>query len=327
MNKGIVLVIILAMTIFLSGCGQQTTKSGKAFIGGTVGLKTTFLEGSPPIRTTDGGTSGFSIVVKLENIGESSVAAGDGYVQIWGLDANTYGSTLVDFKKLFSDQTGFGTEIRPAMQNFDGTVLNGGVATIDFGELKYNPTIQGDIQQKIWANICYKYTTKVASQVCVKNDVEQALSSGSKICEVEGEKNPQNSGAPIQVTSLKESYAGPGKVGLTLTIAHVGDGDNFFKDDQLNCNDVESNMDKGKVKVTFSDVAVSGKNSPVVCQGMTDGYVKLFKDGSNKETTTLYCTVDVTGSNNVVEVPLAVELSYVYLQHVATDITIRHIAK
>ncbi|HYD03267.1 MAG TPA: hypothetical protein VEC16_03115 [Alphaproteobacteria bacterium] len=325
LNKIFVVFMVFALAFTLSGCGQQNT-TGKTFIGGTEGLKTSFLPGSPPDRTVDGGQGGFSIVVKAENVGESDIKATEGYVQIWGLDARTYGSSLPDFKKKFSEQSGFGEELRGAVKNFDGTVLNGGVATIELGDLKYGPTIQGDIQQKIWANVCYKYTTKVATQICVKNNVEQAL-SGNEICTVEGEKSPQNSGAPIHVTSLKESYAGNGKIGLTLQISHVGTGDAFFKDDKLECNDVESNLDRGKVRIKFKDVQVSGRNVPVVCQGVSDGYVRLFKDGSGKETTTLYCTVDVSGSDNVVEVPLDLELGYTYLQHVESDITIRHIAK
>jgi hypothetical protein len=325
LSKAFVVFMIFALAVFVSGCNSKQTV-GKTFIGGTEGLKTSFLAGSPPDRTTDGGTGGFTIVVKAENVGESNIDANDGYVQIWGLDASTYGSNLPDFKKTFADQQGFGEELRGAVKNFDGSVLNGGVATIEFGDLKYMPTIQGDIQQKIWANVCYKYTTKVATQICVKNNVEQAL-SGKEICEVEGEKNPQNSGAPVHVASLKESYAGNGKIGLTLQVSHVGTGDAFFKDDKLECNDVESNLNKGKVRIKFKDVQVSGKNVPVVCQGVTDGYVRLFADGSGKETTTLYCTVDVSGSSNVVEVPLELELGYVYLQHVESDITIRHISK
>jgi len=324
MKKVLVFMAILVLSLFLTGCGTQTTV-GKTFVGGTVGLKTTFLDGSPPDTTTDGGTSGFGIVVKMENVGENTIESNEGYVQIWGLDAKTYNSNIADFKKTFSDQSGFGPELRGAVKNFDGTVLDGGVATIDFGDLKYLPTIQGDLQQKIWANICYKYTTKVATQICVKNNAEQALSD-SKICAVEGEKGPQNSGAPIQMTSLKESYAGNGKIGITATITHVGDGDNFFKDDKLDCNDVESNTDRGKVKVTFKDVQVGGRQVPVQCQGTDNGYVRLYSDGSGKATTNIYCTIDTSGTNNVVEVPIEADLGYVYLQHVTKDITIRHIS-
>jgi hypothetical protein len=327
MNKSVVLVVILAMAVFLTGCGTMntgTTTGGNSFVGGTEGLRTTFLPGSPPERTTDGGSSGFSIVLKAENAGENTVLANDGYVQIWGLDANTYGTVYTDFRKYFYQQEGFGTEIRGTSMNFDGSTLNGGVATIDFGDLRYMPSIQGDIQQKVWANVCYRYANKATTQLCIKNDAEQAF-SGTQICVAEGEKSPQNSGGPVHVTSLKESYAGNGRIGVTLTIKHVGTGDNIFKDDQLNCNDVESNLDRGKVRVTFRDVQVAGRNVPVVCQGLGDGYVRLYKDSSGSEMTTIYCTIDTSGSNNVVEVPLDVTLSYVYLQHVEKNLIIRHV--
>jgi len=332
MNKGLVLVAILVLTIFLTGCGTTTTV-GKTFIGGNDGLRTTFLAGNPPDLTTDGGTSGFSIVVKAENVGESDIAASDGYVEIWGFDAKTFNwdgtdssYTINEFKKRFSDQRGFGDNLRGALRGTDGSVLNGGVATIEFGNLKYLPTIQGETTQDFQANICYKYSTSVAAQICVKNNAEQALGS-TDICTVEGEKNPQNSGAPIHVTSLKESYGGSGKIILTLTIEHVGSGDNFFKDDKLDCNDVESNGDRGKVKVTFEDIQVGGETVPVLCPSLDNGYIRLFKDSSGKESNTLYCTITVPESSRVVQVPVKAGLSYVYLQHIKKTITLRHISK
>jgi hypothetical protein len=333
LNK-LLIIIVLAATIVLSSCSSPQS-TGKTFIGGTEALKTEFMAGNPPDTTTDGGTGGFSIVVKMTNVGESSVKAEDGLIQIWGLDSGIYNSNIPEFKKYFRDQTGFGPEIRGAVKNFDGTVLNGGIATIEFPDLKYVPTIQGDLQQKIWANICYKYTTKVAAQVCVKSDVEKAFSD-KDICAVEGEKTPQNSGAPVQITSLKESFAGNGKIGLTATITHVGAGDNFFKDDRLECNDVESNNDRGKVWIGFKNLQVAGKSIPVDCGSMNDkstrddfvgGYVRLFADGTGKETTTIYCTIDIGTTSNIVEVPLEAKLGYAYLQHIEKDITIRHISK
>lgn len=323
MNKGLVLVIILSMTTLLAGCSTQTS-SGTTFIGGTEGLRTTFLQGNPPTITTDGGTSGFAIAIKTENVGESDINATDGYIQIWGLEAKTYNFGQQDFTLKFNDPSqSFGQTLRGAQRNTDGSIINGGVSTISFGNLKYLATIQGDQQNTVWANICYRYSTKVAAQLCVKNDAEQALDN-TDICTVEGEKNPQNSGAPIHVTSLKEAYAGNGKISITLTIAHVGTGDNFFKDDNLECNDTESNIDRGKVRVTFDDVLIAGKSVPVICQGTDNGYIQLFKD-SNGESTTLYCTIDVSGTNNIVQVPVNLQLSYVYLQHITQPITIRHI--
>jgi hypothetical protein len=329
MNKGLILLVLFAMTVFLTGCSETTTTSSGTFIGGTEGLKTTFLTGSPPEKITDGGTSGFSIVVKLENVGESNIDADDGYVQIQGIDANIYGAEETNFKKMFSAQDNFGDTLLGARRGFDGKTLNGGIATVEFGNLAYSLISQGDMQQTIVADVCYRYTTKAVTQLCVKNNVEQALSSDN-ICTLEGEKSIQNSGGPIQVTSLKESYAGNGKIGITLTISHKGTGSAFFKYSDLNCNNVASNMDKGKVQVKFDEVQVSGKSVPVVCQGIDDDeYIRLYGDSttSGGESYNLYCTVDTSGSDNVVEVPLNLELNYVYLQSVSTSLTIRHVTK
>lgn len=330
MKKGLVLLIVLAMTVFLTGCGTTQTV-GKTFIGGTEGLRATFLPGSPPETITDGSTSGFAIVVKLENIGETGVKSSDGYIKIQGIDQRIYNAKETDFKKLFSadGNKAFGTELLGARRGFDGKTLNGGIGTVGFEDLKYTLLSQGDTPQTIVADVCYKYATKVVTQLCVKNSVEQALGS-SEICTVEGEKSPQNSGGPIQVTSLKESYAGTDKIGVTLTISHEGAGSAFFKYDTLDCNNVPSNMDKGKVKVKFENVQVAGKSVPVVCQGMdSEGYVRLYGDSAsgNKESYNLYCTIDTVGNNNIVEVPLNLELDYTYLQSVQTGLTIRHVSK
>jgi len=336
MKKALVLLVIFAMALFITGCGEQTS-TGKTFIGGTEGLKTTFLAGNPPDTTTDGKSGGFSIVVKLENVGENDIKAGDGYVQIWGLDTGIYGATDPDFKQLFRTDNGFNPSLRGAVKNFDGTVLNGGVTTVTFANLAYQPIIQGDLQQKIWANICYNYATKMAAQICIKSTTEQALNN-KDICSVEGEKNPQNSGGPIQITSLKESYAGNGKMGITIILTHQGSGDNFFKDDKATpeCNDVESNSDRGKVWLGFKDIQVGGKYVAIECTGLEGsgardvykgGFTRMYKDGTGKETTTVYCTANTGVINNVVEVPVEAIVRYTYLQHISQDLTIRHVSQ
>jgi hypothetical protein len=320
MEKKVILLTIFIVAVLLTGCTQQGGTTGKTFIGGNEGLRTTFLSGTPPDKITDGGSGTFSIIIKTENTGEGDIAQGDGYVQIWGLDAAAYGaSQYADFKLSFPEA------IRGSVRGFDGGIVSGGVSTIGFESLSYAPSVVGDWSQTIYANICYRYSTRVASQICIKNDVEQALGD-TKICEVEGEKNPQNSGGPIQVTSMKESYGGNGKMVLTLTITHTGNGDSFFAYDDLNCNNVATNNNRGKVKVEFEDVQLGGRTIPVVCPSIaTDGYVRLFSDNGQKETQTVYCTVDVSGVTNIVQVPINLKLSYVYLQHIDKEMIIRHV--
>jgi hypothetical protein len=69
------------------------------------------------------------------------------------------------------------------------------------------------------------------------------LSSKTSICTVEGEKGAQNSGGPIQITSLKENFGGEGKIGLTVTLSHKGTGDMFFKDtDEKLCDEKHADL-------------------------------------------------------------------------------------
>lgn len=321
-------IILMILSIFiLSGCGEQRT-TGKAFIGGTEGLKTTLMPGNPPDEIFDNRQTNFAIVVKLENTGEDTIEANEGFVKIFGLEPGIY--NINNVKKMFN------VAIPGARKNYDGTVLNGGIATMEFGDLSYGLTVQGNLDQKLWLDICYKYTTKVTTQICIKKD-PQLLLNNNKICDVEGEKNPQNSGAPIQVTSLKESFAGNGKIGVTMTISHLGKGDNFF-DPRENlesndaCRDVESNNNRGRIHVKVKPLTLGGRTITPVCTGLSDpagtneGYIRLYKDGSGKEQSTLYCTINAESTDTIFEVPIDVELTYHYLQHIEKPFIIRHVA-
>lgn len=315
-------IALLALVFFLAGCATQQQTAGTAFIGGTEALKTSFLDGNPPTTIYDDGTTPFAIVVKMENVGETDIKQNDGYIQINGLDARTY--NINTFKKNFN------MDINSAKRNTDGSVLNGQTVTLDFPELKYTSSIIGDLQQKVSADICYRYTNKVATQLCIIKDPNKV--SDTKICQVDSETNPQNSGGPIHVSSLKENFMGTGKVGFSMVITHVGTGDNFFKDNKLDCNDVESNPDRGKIKIKFNPVKIGGRDVDVKCDALTEGsthegYVRLFKDSSGKETYTIYCSIDTTSADTIVQVPLQAEISYVYLQSIQKDITIRHVTK
>ncbi|GIU69345.1 MAG: hypothetical protein KatS3mg002_0581 [Candidatus Woesearchaeota archaeon] len=319
------IILTMLALLILSGCSDSTNKGGKAFIGGTEGLRTSFLGGNPPNEIFDNRQSTFAIVVKLENIGEDDIDANEGFVKINGLDPGTYGMTTP--KKFFE------TPIPGAKKNFDGSVLNGGIATVEFGGLAYVPSIQGNLVQQVWADICYKYTTKTTTQLCIKKD-PQLLLGDKKICDVEGEKYPQNSGAPIQITSLKESFAGNGKIGITMIITHLGNGDAFFDprgdlNEPSACNDVESNTQRGKIKITVKPVRIGNSQVTPVCTGLSDmtgtneGYLRLYKDGSGKEQFSLYCTIDASSTDSIFEVPIDVEATYLYLQHINKELTIR----
>ncbi|HIH31281.1 TPA: hypothetical protein HA235_01100 [Candidatus Woesearchaeota archaeon] len=321
--KKILIFVLLLAGLVISGCGPTTT-SGQTFIGGNKGLETAFLQGSPPPETFDGGQSGFAIVVDLKNIGEDDIKANEGYVKILGLDPGAYGGTN-DFKKPFPE------DIRGAKRQFDGTVLEGGRVQVDFGELKYAPVIQGNIIQKVWADTCYIYTTKTTAQLCIKKD-PQLMVGNQKICDVEGEKSPQNSGAPIEVSSLKETFGGSEKLGITLVLSHKGTGDAFFDPREAECDDSVTNIKRGKVKVLVKPVKIGGRDVTPECSGLSDGngknegYIRLG-DGTGTAQYSLYCSIDVSSIDSIFEVPIDIETTYRYLQHNEVDMTIRHVAK
>jgi hypothetical protein len=316
-------LVLTVLVLFLAGC--TTSSSGgtnRAFIGGTEGLRLSFLGSNPPDAVFDGGSTSFSISVKVENIGESDVLANDGYVRIQGLDPQTY-NWVGDFVKLFPDQT-----LNGAQRNFDGSVLNGGVVTVDFTDLSYLPSVQGNLQQTVWADICYKYSTRTTTLLCIKRSADQVLGS-KKICDVEGEKYPQNSGAPVQVSSVKENFAGNNRIGVTMVITHSGNGDNVFKDTATECNDVETNQDRGKVKILVHPIRIGGVDRFPVCSGLSEklsdheGYIRLFSDGS-RQSFSLYCTIETGDVSSIFQIPLDVEMTYRYLDHLEKQINIRH---
>ncbi len=319
--KWLTLAIILSLVVVITGCGGGQT-TGKSFIGGTESVTASFLAGNPPETVVDGDRTNFGIVIKLENVGETDIKDNEGYIQIQGLDQGVYSpDNSGGFKRNIGD-------LRGAKKNFDGTVLNGATGTVEFTGLSYGPSIQGDLQQTVWADICYKYGTKAVSQLCIKSDTEQILSD-KKICEVEGEKKPENSAGPIQITSLKQSFAGTGKMALTVVVTHSGKtGNTFYNPTENMCNDVESNGQRGKVKVDFKNIQIGGRSVPVECTGLdSDKTIRLYKDGTGKETATLYCTIDTSSASNVVEVPIEAELTYKYMQNIQKPITIRHVAR
>jgi hypothetical protein len=163
----------------------------------------------------------------------------------------------------------------------------------------------------------------------VKRTADQVLGS-RKICDVEGDKLAQNSGAPIQVTSAKENFAGNNRIGVTLVIGHVGRGDNVFKDDAVDgCNDVEMNPDRGKVRVEVMPINIAGTLRIPVCSGLSEreadniGYIRLFNDGG-RQSFSLYCTIDTAGVTSIYQIPFDVLMTYKYLEHLEKPITIRH---
>ncbi|MBS3113091.1 hypothetical protein J4418_03345 [Candidatus Woesearchaeota archaeon] len=319
MKKISVLLMILVM-LFVVGCGgKEPIKQGVSpFIGGKMGLTGEFIEGAPPKQVYDQGSSSFAIGLKFENKGEHFVEAGNGYVEILGINSKDFGlSSQAGLKK---DIPG----IRGSKKNTDGTNLPGDTSFVEFAGLKYMPDLKGNTDFKFRANLCYDYKTQVSSKICVnKNPLGNV---GEAICKVTGEKDVENSGGPVHITMLKESPLGENKVQILFEIEHVGDKDDMFYRVGTDCNDAIINPDKYKVflKVT-SDVNGALPRCSGLEQGNSvesEGFVTLF----NGQKRAVICTLDLSAVDSVFEELFTVDLSYRYHQFFEKSIEIQDVS-
>lgn len=315
MNKKVMFILGMILVISLYGCSEDTTPTSKTpYVGGKVGIIASFIEGAPPKEVFDNGQYPFGISVKLENRGESNINAGAGYVEILGINPAD-----INLQQSRRNMEAMGS----SKKNFDGSVLNGGATIIEFNDLNYIPDLPGDFDGlKIRANLCYDYTTKTSTKICVKKDL---LSTSKSICDISGKKEVANSGGPIHITSLKQNPIGTEKIQFTFVVDKVGEtNDRFFKK-ETECRDTAGNTDKNVVYVNItSDI---GNNAIPTCSGLqggtaSEGYITLY-DGAPR---TVTCTVATTNIVGEFEDLLNIELSYRYMQFIEKPILIKDVS-
>lgn len=319
MRREITLTLTILSILILSGCTNTDTNTKTTpYVGGTTGLVMSFITGAPPDDLFDKSQMSFGISVKLENKGESDVKSNEAYVEIIGMNPSDYGKTNGFFKKSLSqDLTG-------VKKNFEGETLNGGITSVEFSDLKYTQDLAGNMETKMRAEVCYNYKTKTTTEVCIKKNLLQSLND-ERICDLEGEKSPQNSGGPVHITSLKETPMGENKIQFLLVISHVGDPNGRIYKQSTDCDSSVTNTNKNKVYVKVNS-EINGKKP--TCTGFQDansdaseGYVTLY----DMAPTTLSCTVDVSGVSSIYESPLNIELSYRYSQFIEKSILIKDV--
>ena len=313
MKKAFLLILSLVVVIVAVACQQQAaTTVGPTFVGGTQGISMEFLQDAPPTEIFDGGKFPFAVNVKMKNVGEWEIPSGAGIrLQLTGIDPADYGVTAAQLIKN-SPQGMLPTRRGPA-----GEVIEGDTIVMDFPNLNYQRSLYGDVPATFKADLCYQYGTKVSSNLCVKKDL---ASTDTSVCVVNEEKAVANSGAPVQITSMRESQGGTDSILLTLTIRHVGTGKVFEK--ASGCQDVLQK--RGKVYLKL-DTGMSG----LACTGMqtsagqpatgSEGYVTLF--GGERQ---ISCKQPTGGQGDFLKTMTAT-LEYDYNQFVTEEVTVKHV--
>ncbi|MFH1917131.1 MAG: hypothetical protein ABIJ21_07765 [Nanoarchaeota archaeon] len=324
------LLILVLIGLVVTACqdGQQVM-TNNPFIGGAEGLSMDFADGAPPDEIYDSGQFPFSVNVVVENVGENTVLAEEAFVRLIGINPSTFNVTPADMHMYLDDN------LRSAAKLIDGSSVPGDITTFvippDDPPLLYKPNLLGTDEIILRAELCYKYMTKSTTQICIKDQTLDTLNN-DKICSVNEMKYPQNWGAPIHISEVREFPQGKNNIGITFKIEHVGTGLFFDKNDfakgyDLACDDSITNPNENRlwVKVHFG-----GESDPpqITCPLLKKGSppygdIVMFQ-GQPREIT---CTIkgDKDG-RKIYQGLLSIDLEYTYLNYIEKPVIVRDVS-
>jgi hypothetical protein len=310
--KKLVIALILLATMLLAACTNSNSGNTgvTGFIGGQKGLDISFYSGAPPETASDNNQQEFDIIVDISNGGEDAVETDEVYVKLSGFPPEAFGVGLASLKRNPEDR------IEANMKNADGSLIASPVVSVSFPGFNYKDVEVANREFPIRAEVCYMYVTKAAAELCIKENFNS--NKADDVCQVNAARSISTSGAPVQITALKQSTAGTDKTRFTFTLQNMDTG-RVYKTDSA-CEQSTSNENKIFVKV--SGLTSSGDN--VKCVGLTGGtsdagYVSLLPG----EMRDVSCTVTVLNRNNRIE-PFEIELTYAYWKYTDTKIIIQH---
>ncbi len=305
-----ILMVFFVLAALTSACkqiGDQDQKPAGAFVGGTSGVDVAFIEGEPPVSVLDNNQETFLISLSLLNNGEFTVPRSGLIGSLSGISGSAFGLSSLDRKNEF--------EIQGVKKDREFVSL-GGEELLEFGEASYKVDIPADFTTTIRADICYQYQTKAIGNLCLKKKV---LSSDiDDVCEVNiNDLGAENSGAPIQVTSMRQHSVGTSSIKVTFKISNVGIGAVYEPGTfTTSCSGHED--EKDKVKVTVSNPQ---RTFEVKCSqfgGSNSGVVRLV----NKEKE-ISCTIDTSNLQEITFQDLIIiQVDYMYRDAVTTQITV-----
>lgn len=345
MRKG-VLILVLALALVLAGCkgGDKGSASSSStpFIGGSEGLKVSFVENAPPNEVLDNPLEktkpvdksqvmNFDIILKVENVGEQDIAGNALKATIGGIYPNDFGKTSTDLQNV--NYVELKKKVNPLMDTSnlkldgvkkdpEGGKIPGSIEEMTFKDLGYVKSLEGNNEFPIQADLCYKYTTRAVGDFCMRQDLTKSTAG---VCSIKGAKPVFSSGSPIQVASLEESVGGRSKVILKFKIKALGTG-SFFKPEQIGAT-IKDGCDKGNfAEENFVKVTISSGVEGLRCSGFSTGADKKTASGdvrlSNGEAS-VTCTQDNILVDAVQKVNIWLE--YNHLISASTKVLVKHL--
>jgi hypothetical protein len=303
-------LLLLTSILLLVACTPGgTTTDIQQFIGGTSGLAASFEPNTPPSEAFDGGFAPFDVVVRLENKGEEAIKPAHAKVTISGVLEPEFNLKNGDLTQKVTE------ELSPIHKDATGKTVAGNPVFVEFKNFNHVSTITGNaLDFPLRADVCYSYATHASSLACSRANILNPEANG--ICEIAGDKPVANSGAPVQVSNVKQAARSANSITLSFDITHSGTGRVFG---------LESGCDKTQRKYADNvDVTVETGVPGLSCS-------RLQGESSNAHgniaiyggTATITCTQTLDHPTDAV-VPVTITLGYDYEQTVETKITIKH---
>lgn len=310
--KKVFIVASILLLVFLAGCKgkEEAVSKTKAFVGGNDGLAISFLDGMPPAEVFDV-DSPFQIGVKVENKGEFDIVnADDVDVSITGITPSDFKVTAADLMKNPSEP------LKGAGIDGSGNIIKGDYVTVDFPEMNYYAPVSGSIPFTIRANVCYEYGTKAQGKLCIRKDL-RGVTGEEGTCNPNRQVPAENSGAPIQITNIRQVVAGANKIDFFFTIKKVkSTADSLYKTGS-SCDSAIANRDV--VHIELSDTGLG----TLTCSGLKDGtatsgYTTLYNN--EREIKCSQVIDNLADSEKVVDI----KLKYAYKQFIDKELKVKH---
>jgi len=294
MKKEIMLGIAVIALVAMSGCLSSKGTTSSAFVGGTDGLTMQFQN----LPSTVFPNAPFNILVLVGNAGETDIPQN--------------GATFV-----LNNAANFGISPTKAQQtNSEGLagsrkVANGTVpgeqVIIAWPDASFKGTVLTEEQSvPISVDACYPYKSSATASVCAART--------DKICNPIGDKDVQSSGAPVQVTSLKQiAQALDSKrvqMQVTVEIENKGDGKVYSTSTNSSAQCPSPSIDYLDI-VNVTGMKFGNAAIPFNCD---ENPIQLYQNKGE-----LNCVVSINTASDIQD-QLSIELAYKYKQSISSSI-------
>ena len=295
--------------LFIAGCDGKEAPTGAPttpFLGGSVGLEINFLEGNPPAEVTDSNTFPFQAIVTLKNVGEHDVARDKIKVSLIGFLPSQFNPASPDNfdETKLKDQTLL-EDLSGRKRDADGNIIEPVEVFFTFPDkdassknFNFKDQIAGNNIFVFRADACYKYQTRVKSDICILQS---------------------------------QNVAGSNKLQLSFDVEHSGSGKVFDPIPAANCpRDSAGRRATEDQAIVNVDTGLAIASYQLKCVGLSDvagattakqsGNVKLI---NGKRTIT--CTLDMPTTRTDFIKPVDITVEFNYAQNVDKEILVKHI--